>query len=126
MKDKIYALKSAFKFNKLSSESRKIVFYAEDIQSQNFLIDLVKELLTEFNQEVCYLTSDVNDSFFSEEKNYPKLRVFYIGNGFMRTWVFMNLKADLFIMTMPDLESFHLKRSKIYPVHYLYIFMFFL
>ena len=122
MKDKIYALKSAFKFNKLSSESRKIVFYAEDIQSQNFLIDLVKELLTEFNQEVCYLTSDVNDSFFSEEKNYPKLRVLYIGNGFIRTWVFMNLKADLFIMTMPDLESFHLKRSKIYPVHYLYIF----
>ena len=25
-------------------------------------------------------------------------------------------------MTMPDLETFHIKRSKIYPVHYIYIF----
>jgi len=26
------------------------------------------------------------------------------------------------VMTMPDLETFHVKRSKIYPVHYVYIF----
>jgi len=25
-------------------------------------------------------------------------------------------------MTMPDLETFHVKRSKIYPVHYIYLF----
>ena len=25
-------------------------------------------------------------------------------------------------MTMPDLETFHIKRSKVYPVHYVYIF----
>ena len=116
------AFKAVFNFNRLLPESRKIVFYAEDIQSQNFFIDLMKELLVKFNQEVCYLTSDVNDSIFYEVKNYPKLKVFYIGTGLFRTWMFMNLKADLFIMTMPDIEKFHLKRSKIYPVHYLYIF----
>lgn len=116
------AYKSFKSFNKLSEENRKIVFYAEDIQTQNFLLDLVKELLISFNQEICYLTSDQEDSIFLESNNYSNLRVFYVGSGFVRTWAFMNLKADLFIMTMPDIETFHLKRSKIYPVHYLYIF----
>lgn len=116
------AYKSFKSFNKLSAENRKIVFYAEDIQTQNFLLDLVKELLISFNQEICYLTSDQQDSIFLESNNYSNLRVFYVGSGFVRTWAFMNLKADLFIMTMPDIETFHLKRSKIYPVHYLYIF----
>ncbi len=103
-------------------ESRKIVFYAEDIQSQNFLIDLLMELLNKFDQEICYLTSDINDSIFKEAKYHRNLKVLYIGSGFIRTWLFINLKADLFITTMPDIEIFHLKRSKIYPVHYLYIF----
>ena len=26
------------------------------------------------------------------------------------------------VMTMPDLETFYVKRSKIYPVHFVYIF----
>ena len=25
-------------------------------------------------------------------------------------------------MDMPDLEKFHIKRSKVYPVHYIYVF----
>jgi len=122
IKKKLEGLKSLINFNRLMPESRKIVFYAEDIQSQNFLIDLLKELLVKFNQEICYLTSDINDSIFSEMERHPNLKVFYIGSGFIRTWLFINLKADLLITTMPDLEIFHLKRSKIYPVHYLYIF----
>lgn len=109
-------------FNKLNSEFRKIVFYAEDIQSQNYLLDLVKELLTTFNEDVCYLTSCHEDTIFFEKKKYPKLRAFYIGSGFVRTWMFINLKADLMIMTMPDIENFHIKKSKVSQVHYLYIF----
>jgi YidC/Oxa1 family membrane protein insertase len=109
-------------FNKLNSEFRKIVFYAEDIQSQNYLLDLVKELLTTFNEDVCYLTSCREDTIFLEKKKYPKLRAFYIGSGIVRTWTFINLKADLMIMTMPDIENFHIKKSKVSQVHYLYIF----
>lgn len=122
LKEHLEAFKTVIDFNKLMPASRKIVFYAEDIQTQNFFIDLIIELLEKFDQEICYLTSDIDDSIFNEMENYPKLKVFYIGSGFFRTWIFMNLKADLFIMTMPDIEKFHLKKSKIYPVHYLYIF----
>ena len=120
--DIISAAKSFIQFSKLSSESRKIVFYAEDSQSKNFLIDLVNEISIKFNHEVCYLTSDINDTIFKEIDKNPKLHIFYIGTGFIRTLAFLNLKADLCIMTMPDLDNFHLKKSKIFPVHYLYIF----
>ena len=122
LKKKISILKSFLLFSKLSSESRKIVFYAEDAQSQNYLIDLVRNLLIYCNEEVCYLTSDPKDSMFLESKKFTNLNVFFIGSGFARTWMFMNLNADLMIMTMPDIEKYHIKRSRIYKVHYLYIF----
>ena len=120
--DIISAAKSLIKFNKLSAESRKIVFYAEDSQSKNFLIDLVNEISIKFDHDVCYITSDVNDTIFKDAAKNPKLHIFYIGTGVVRTLAFLNLKSDLCIMTMPDLDRFHLKKSKIYPVHYLYIF----
>jgi CDP-glycerol glycerophosphotransferase (TagB/SpsB family) len=34
----------------------------------------------------------------------------------------MKLKADVFVMTMPDIETYHLKRSLIADVHYVYLF----
>tara|TARA_B100000902_G_scaffold396941_1_gene459252 strand:+ start:968 stop:2161 length:1194 start_codon:yes stop_codon:yes gene_type:complete len=121
-KNNYAALKSVFAFKRLKPQSRKIVFYAEDAQSQNFLFDLAKELLVKFDQEVCYLTSDIDDSILSLDKYYNNLHAHYIGDGFLRTWLFTSLEADLMVMTMPDLETFHLKRSAVYNVHYLYIF----
>ena len=68
LKNTISAAKSLSEFNGLSRDSRKIVFYAEDCQSQNFLLDLIKEILVKFEHEVCYLTSDANDTIFNEAK----------------------------------------------------------
>jgi len=121
-KNNYAALKSVIAFGRLKPQSRKIVFYAEDAQSQNFLFDLAKELLAKFDQEVCYLTSDIDDTILSVNKYHTNLHAYYIGDGFLRTWLFVSLKADLMVMTMPDLENFHLKRSAVYNVHYLYIF----
>ena len=71
--DTVSTIKSFITFNNLPSESRKIVFYAEDSQSQNFLLDLVKEILLKFNYKISYLTSDPNDSIFIEAKKNPNL-----------------------------------------------------
>jgi YidC/Oxa1 family membrane protein insertase len=122
LKNFFETIKSFIEFNNLEIKSKKISFYAEDKQSQNFLLDLVLELTKNHCQEVCYLTSDPKDSIFEVAKNNDMLSVFYIGSGLIRTWMFLNLKTDLLILTMPDLENFHLKKSKIYKVHYLYIF----
>jgi YidC/Oxa1 family membrane protein insertase len=47
---------------------------------------------------------------------------FYIGESAARTKFFLALKAKILVMDMPDLNTYHIKRSKVYPVHYVYLF----
>ena len=49
------------------------------------------------------------------------LHAFRIGAGAVCTWFFQTLKADVMVLTMLDLQNFHLKRS-LHPVHYVYVF----
>jgi len=107
-------------FENLSEPQRSIVFYAENKASINHFNSLIHELTENMNLDICYVTS-VKDDPIHENIN-PKIRSFYIGDGTVRTKFFLNLKAKILIMDMPDLETYHIKRSKIYPVHYIYIF----
>ena len=108
------------KFKNLNDEQRSIVFYAENKASMNHFRLLISELTKERNFQICYVTSVKNDPILSiNDKN---ILAFYIGDGIVRTKFFLELKAKILIMDMPDLNSFHIKRSKIFPVHYIYIF----
>ena len=108
------------KFNKLNDDQRSIVFYAENKASMNHFRLLISELTKERNFQICYVTSVKNDPILSiNDKN---ILAFYIGDGIVRTKFFLELKAKILIMDTPDLDSFHIKRSKIFPVHYIYIF----
>jgi len=81
---------------------------------------ILTELTKNLKCQVCYLTSSPNDPLLTTENK--RIKAFYIGDGSIRTKLFLTLKADVLVMTMPDLETFHIKRSKLYPVHYVYIF----
>ena len=108
------------RFNKLSDSERSIVFYVEDESSLIYFKSIMMELINEYGLKVCYITSSKTDPLLkSKEKN---ILSFYIGDGIVRTKFFLNLKTDILVMTMPDLETFHIKRSKVYNVHYVYIF----
>ena len=108
------------KFNNLNDKQRSIVFYAENKASMNHFRLLISELTKERNFQICYVTSVKNDPILCiNDKN---ILAFYIGDGIVRTKFFLELKAKILIMDMPDLDSFHIKRSKIFPVHYIYIF----
>jgi YidC/Oxa1 family membrane protein insertase len=108
------------KFEKLSDDERSVVFYAENIASMNHFRLLIDHLTKIMNLNICYVTSVKDDPIFSTiNKNiFP----FYIGDGTARTKFFLTLKAKILIMDMPDLETFHIKRSKMHNVHYIYIF----
>ena len=108
------------KFNKLDDEERSIVFYTENKASMNHFRLLISELTQEKNLQICYVTSVKNDPMLSIKNE--KIHSFFIGDGITRTKFFLELKAKILIMDMPDLNSFHIKRSKIFPVHYIYIF----
>lgn len=110
----------AKRFQALSQDERRIVFYSEDTASWVFFEDAIQDLTGRLGRSICYLTSAPDDPIL--ETTDPQIRSFFISEGAVRTTLFMNLRADLLVMTMPDLEQLYVKRSKVYPVHYAYIF----
>ena len=108
------------KFEKLTDKERSIVFYAENKASINHFRLLISELTEKKNLQICYVTSVKNDPILSSENK--NIIAFYIGDGTTRTKFFLTLKAKILIMDMPDLQTFHIKRSKVHLVHYIYIF----
>ncbi len=94
------------------------VFYAEDGASWVHFEPVIRALATTHGRGVCYLTSSPRDPVLEREDE--AVRAFYIGDGACRTFLLRILEAGVVVMTMPDLETFHIKRSK-YPVHYIYL-----
>ena len=107
-------------FQKLDIEKKRIVFYAENKASINHFRELINELTYVRKKEICYVTSVENDPFCNEVNE--NISYFFIGNGIARTKFFLTLNSKVLILDMPDLERFHIKRSKTYNVHYIYIF----
>ena len=107
-------------FESLKENERKIVFYVENKASMNHFKTLIKELTEEKDLEICVVTSVKDDPILTSKNK--KIKSFYIGEGAIRTKFFLTLKAKVLIMDMPDLETFHIKRSKVFPVHYIYLF----
>ena len=108
------------RFESLDQKEKSIVFYSENENSRFIFKSLIDELINTHNYNICYVTSNKDEKILNETNK--KIKTFCIGEGAVRTKFFLNLKASILIMTMPDLETFHIKRSKIYPVHYAYFF----
>jgi len=115
-----YDWKEVKRFEKLDQKHRAIVFYSENEYDFIFFKSIVEKLTQEYDTKICYVTSSKTDPMLNcNDKN---ILPFYIGDGVAHKNFFINLKATILVMTMPDLETFHIKRSKVYPVHYVYIF----
>ena len=76
------------------------------------------ELLALSDVPVCYLSSDEDDPGLLLA--HPNYRKFVIDEGHVRDWLFSNIETDVFVMTMPDLHQYQVKRSK-HAVHYVYV-----
>ena len=109
------------KFNELDLDERSIVFYSENsVILYPYVEEIIRELQNR-DQKVCYLTSSKDDPILKNKNK--NIRVFYIGDSEIEKMnFFLRLKAKMLIMTMPDLGSYHIKRSKEFPVHYIYTF----
>ena len=119
-RDILQEWKELRRFQKLDEKNRKIVFYLENEYYATYFEKLIKELTNVHGLTICYVTSSKTDPILNS--NNDKILAFYVGDGTARTNFFMNLKADILVMTMPDLETFHIKRSKVHNVHYVYAF----
>jgi YidC/Oxa1 family membrane protein insertase len=102
---------------KTPEEDRRIVFYSEHEGYWPNFEGLIQELTEEYQQTVCYITSDPDDPVF--ERAGPRLKVFY-SNRLLAVLLGL-INCRVLVMTMPELNKYHIKRS-VHPVHYTYVF----
>ena len=112
-----FEIKNLLRFLKLSKDEKEIIFYAEHAGYYPNFEGILKELNIKSNKKFCYITSDINDPIL--KNNDSKINSFYIKNFLPFFMLLVNCKV--FVMTLTDLNQFHLKRS-INNVHYVYVF----
>ena len=112
-----FELKNLYRFFKLRKSEKEIVFYAEHAGYYPSFEGILKELDLQTDKKICYITSDINDPIL--KNNNPKINSFYIKKFLSVFMVLVNCKV--FVMTLTDLNQFHLKRS-INDVKYIYVF----
>lgn len=101
--------------------NKHLVFYSESNGFYKYYKGIIEYLLKNTNLTIHYITSDYNDSIFNMEKNNPKIKAYYIGEKKLITMM-MKMDSDVVIMTMPDLENYHIKRSYLRrDIEYIYI-----
>lgn len=102
----------------LPEEQRQVTFYSEGKNYWPHLEGLLQNVLETTEVSVCYLSSSLDDPGL--KIRHERLNSFYIGMGFVRDYIFQSISTELMIMTMPNLNTFQVKRSK-HDVHYVYV-----
>jgi hypothetical protein len=92
------------------AEHRALVFYSEGAGSWRHFRGVIQELLDTTSLTVSYVTSDAADVALTEAG--PRTPVYYVGRGGAMAAFFQSLAAQVVIMTVPDLQTFHIKRSR--------------
>ena len=99
-------------------EQKQLVFYSEGSGFYKYFAGMIDYVLKHSDIVIHYITSDPKDAVFS--MNEPKLKPYYIGEMKLIT-LMMKMDADMVIMTMPDLETYHIKRSLVRKdIEYIY------
>lgn len=117
MRQFLRACREARKFLNDKSAAEALVIYSEGDGYAPYIEPMIDELPSVHEGSVYYLTSDEGDRFLHNPRRH--LKAYFIGAGSVRTHVFSHMRAKVLGMTMPDLNTFHIKRSPYVP-HYTY------
>ena len=100
--------------------NKHLVFYSESNGFYKYYKGVIEYILNNTNVTIHYITSDYYDNIFELEKENERIKAYYIGERKLIT-LMMKLDADVVVMTMPDLEIYHIKRSYLRKdIHYIY------
>ena len=103
-----------------AANEKQIVFYSESSGFYKYFHRIIDVLLRESDVTIHYVTSDPKDAVFS--LNNPRLVPYFIDNNRL-IMLFMLVDADIMVMTMPDLQTYHLKRSYVRKdTEYIYLY----
>jgi hypothetical protein len=104
-------------FKRTDKHLKDIVFYSAQAQYMAFWEGLINALIDNHDAKLCYITSDYNDPIL--HTNLPNITAFYFNVLF--PFVLPFLDAKVVVMTMPDLNQLHVRRS-INDVNHVYVF----
>lgn len=101
--------------------NKHLVFYSEGNGFYKYFKGIIEYILENTNITIHYITSDYNDNIFNLEKENSRIKAYYIDEKKLIT-LMMKIDADVVVMTMPDLQNFHIKRSYVRDdIEYVYI-----
>lgn len=101
--------------------NKKVVFYSENTGFYKYYKGMIEYLLEHTNLNIHYITSDPNDKIFELAQEQTKIKPYYIAEKKLIT-LFMKMDADVVVMTMPDIENYHIKRSYVRnDIQYIYV-----
>lgn len=101
--------------------NKHLVFYSESSGFYKYYKGIIEYILKNTNIAVHYITSDPNDKVFAISQSQPRLKPYYIAEKRLIT-LMMKLDCDVMVMTMPDIENFHIKRSYVRKdIEYVYV-----
>ncbi|HNW85975.1 MAG TPA: membrane protein insertase YidC [Candidatus Limiplasma sp.] len=93
-----------------NQENMRILFYSEQSGFYKYFAGIIRELLNRSDVVIHYVTGDPDDVVFT--LNEPRLTPYYVGQKRLIP-LMMQVEADVVLMTVPDLEKYYLKRSKV-------------
>ena len=99
---------------------KKLVFYSEKSGFYKYFKGVIEYITNNSDIVIHYVTSDPNDQVFDMDN--PQIVPYYIDDNRLIV-LFMKIEADMFVMTMSDIQQFHLKRSLVKKnMEYVYMF----
>ncbi len=97
----------------------RLMFYSEGSGFYKYFQNVIEALLKNSDETIYYVTSDPKDAIFKMDN--PRIRPYYIAGNQLIT-LMMKLECKMVVMTTPDLQKYHIKRSKVCDtVEYVYI-----
>lgn len=97
-------------FSPENKGNMKVMFYSEGSGFYKYFRALIEALLDATDLTIHYVTSDPNDAIF--QKNEPRIHPYFVDETRLIS-LMMKLEADIVVMTTPDLEKYHIKRSRV-------------
>lgn len=103
----------------MSGPRKRIVFYSEKNGFYKYYKNIIEEIIKRTNIVIHYITNDPEDEVFGLESE--QFVPYYIGENRLIV-LMMKLETDIMVMTTPDLENYHIKRSYIKKdIEYIYV-----
>lgn len=88
--------------------TKQLVFYSERNGFYKYFKDVIEYILKKTDITIHYITSDINDEIF--KLTSEKFQTYFITENKL-IMIMMRMNADMVVMTMPDLQKYHIKRS---------------